>query len=225
MTIIIKNPFKGKVPPTTPASDPIHIQKTTHSDVVKTMDMDYKLSSVSPEGTFIPPSPPEKASFMSRFRSTGQATRTREVESLADSGFVIPRASFDSYRRSFDIRPSIDGSPSTADGRSVRASVDLLSSSSSRQHSYQQLHPNTKAADFSHLALTTHVSDSQRALADPVQLADEFEDVKLDDELPRKRFWQRTKQKSRNENELSDIAVTDEVKKENKIATELPTRS
>ena len=92
---------------------------------------DYKLSSVSADGQFIPPSPPEKQSFLSRF--THRSTTTTSHSSVASrrsvsgagsmrsrgglavddedeehSGFTIPRASFDGYRRSFDIRPSMD---------------------------------------------------------------------------------------------------------------------
>lgn len=104
----LKNPFKGRIPETEPQTIP-----------VKKQEPDYKLSSVSPEGTFIPPSPPEKSSFLSKFRHN---TPTIAAVVDDDSGFVIPRASFDSYRRSFDIRPSMEGD------------------TPSRQQSYQKLH-------------------------------------------------------------------------------------
>ena len=112
---------------------------STHVDVKITPaieEPDYKLSSVSPDGQFIPPSPPEKQSFLSRFTHRGTNTNSHSSVSSRRStsgagggsgggslrsraglerdddddraGFTIPRASFDGYRRSFDIRPSMD---------------------------------------------------------------------------------------------------------------------
>ncbi|KAJ6102948.1 hypothetical protein N7486_005375 [Penicillium sp. IBT 16267x] len=63
---------------------------------------EYKLCVVNDSGVYLPPSPPEKQSFWSRYPGS---TRSSHHRDLVDENepFSISRESFDSYRRSFDI--------------------------------------------------------------------------------------------------------------------------
>ncbi|KAJ5898240.1 hypothetical protein N7504_008528 [Penicillium tannophilum] len=64
---------------------------------------EYKLSVVNDSGVYLPPSPPEKQSFWSRY--PGSTRSSNHHRDLVDENepFSISRESFDSYRRSFDI--------------------------------------------------------------------------------------------------------------------------
>lgn len=234
---MLKNPFKSKTvqptvhdPQTAVNDDPLGISSNVAAEAAPTRsstsiarlaEPDYKLSSVSPEGTFIPPSPPEKTSFLSRFRNTGSnnLSTTTATSKEADSGFVIPRESFDGYRRSFDIRPSMDGSGSVNDGRPSRASLDLLTATTgvpSPRRSFQAAQsmrpirqsPSKKENQLAGVLAPPLASTSDEA---------EFEEVKLDDEAlgtKKKHFWQRANNTSAirkglddNGNELRSIPL------------------
>ncbi|BFZ58422.1 hypothetical protein PYCC9005_005484 [Savitreella phatthalungensis] len=130
---VVESPSEERSTNTTTATSKTTTQKPVDvSPSIRARDPEpeYKLSSVDPEsGTFIPPSPPEKQSFLSRLslrsarsgislgegesggRKTSSSSRYRQAidaHDAEDTGFTIPRASFDGYRRSFDIRPSMD---------------------------------------------------------------------------------------------------------------------
>ncbi|KAK6531368.1 hypothetical protein TWF281_008175 [Arthrobotrys megalospora] len=83
----------------------------------------YKLSTVNDSGIYLPPSPVEKKGFWGKKEhSNGSPVEAPDTQ---DIGFGITRASFDSYRRSFDIsartqisdsqRPSMQSSRSSFD--------------------------------------------------------------------------------------------------------------
>ncbi|KAJ5637519.1 hypothetical protein N7490_007398 [Penicillium lividum] len=85
------------------------------------MPPEYKLSVVNDSGVYLPPSPPEKQSFWSRYPGS---TRSSNHRNLVDENepFSISRESFDSYRRSFDI--SARAPVSHPDAVPTRASLD-----------------------------------------------------------------------------------------------------
>ncbi|ORY84362.1 hypothetical protein BCR37DRAFT_264962 [Protomyces lactucae-debilis] len=179
---------------------------------------EYKLSSVSPEGTFIPPSPPEKTSFLSRFRPSTNHAAAEPKADEDSAGFVIPRASFDGYRRSFDIRPSMDGN----DGASLRShgggtqhhssrqSLDVLQAATPLQnerrssYSYSRKDPGLLAQLTPASGSSPRPSTGGSARSVPAMqplpaatLEADFEEVSLADEeddkdIKKKRFWQRT---------------------------------
>lgn len=213
---LIKNPFKSKGPThatnihSSGADDPLTPPPTVRDTgasprpsvtILRRSEPDYKLSSVSPEGTFMPPSPPERASFMSRIKNSTVSSSSRQATPKKDddSGFLIPRESFDTYRRSFDIRPSMDGTGQLNDGRPSRASLDLLSAAggpSPRRPSQPSIQPTKKTP-----VGTTLAERTDNTLAPPLQkqptgasIENEFEDVRLDEEsgtVKKKHFWQR----------------------------------
>ncbi|CCG84083.1 protein of unknown function [Taphrina deformans PYCC 5710] len=238
---IIKNPFRSKaVPngqpthtasPEDPLSPPPNIGARVESprqsvSITRPAEPEYKLSSVSPEGTFMPPSPPEKTSFLSRFKNSGSTSNARATVTTKkedDTGFLIPRESLDGYRRSFDIRPSMDGSGQYNDGRPSRSSLDLLSAtlggSSPRRPSHTSMQPLTTRNNE-----TTKGLKPGNSVAPPLRkenssnLENEFEEVKLDDSadntaVRKKHFWSRSsdlsfglKKQREDENELRPIS-------------------
>ncbi len=181
-------------------------------------EQDYKLSSVSPAGEFIPPSPPEKQSFLSRrvMMKKKEPILTRIND---DEPFVIPRESFEGYRRSFDIRPSIDGSESSnglaafsgsgnGAGRPSRLSLDGVPDSRTAKSSIPRRHSSNASSLLRHDAHTQHDYDTQngsqvtpsedenQGLVPPLEAAveEQFEDVNINDaaEPKKKHFWNRT---------------------------------
>ncbi|RPB26928.1 hypothetical protein L211DRAFT_834599 [Terfezia boudieri ATCC MYA-4762] len=120
---------------------------------------EYKLSVVNDSGVYLPPSPTEKKSFWKR--NGGKSDSPIDRTSM-DEPFTIPRESCEGYRRSFDISarsPIIDPSrPSLQlDGRSTRPSFERL----------------------------TKLSPPVRIEECTVR-GDSFEEVKLDDNKPKK---------------------------------------
>ncbi|KIV88794.1 hypothetical protein PV10_08437 [Exophiala mesophila] len=62
---------------------------------------EFKLSSVSDSGEYLPPSPTEKKSFWAKSPASG--TNNHRICFNEHEPFSISRESFESYRRSFDI--------------------------------------------------------------------------------------------------------------------------
>lgn len=234
---LIKNPFKSKgasqqaggdsKDPLSPAniiSDPQAISPRPSVTISRPPEPDYKLSSVSPEGTFIPPSPPEKTSFLSRFRNPSTASSGQHAEATKEdgSGFVIPRESFDGYRRSFDIRPSMDG---LNDGRPSRSSLDLLTATTASTSPRKTASANSRLQPLTKTQPHETRSDKKENVVVPPlaktitngSAENDFEDVKLDEDtltLRKKHFWQRSSnlsgalRKDRDEaNELRAFAI------------------
>ncbi|KAJ5939643.1 hypothetical protein N7466_002777 [Penicillium verhagenii] len=83
--------------PQRPGPTPIEVRGSQDGNIPE-----YKLSVVNDSGVYLPPSPPEKQSFWSRYPGS---TRSSHHRDLVDENepFSISRESFDSYRRSFDI--------------------------------------------------------------------------------------------------------------------------
>ena len=196
---------------------------------------DYKLSSVSPDGQFIPPSPPEKQSFLSRFTHRGTNTNSHSSVSSRRStsgagggsgggslrsragldpdddddraGFTIPRASFDGYRRSFDIRPSMDEQRpvTTSTARVPRSSFGGDSTAAVLQPPIISNTTTTSANTAAVAAVPLQKASDREAGADG-SAADTFDDVDLNEAvvghtdssqpeevLPaaKRRFWQK----------------------------------
>lgn len=223
----VRNLFRKANAPEEQASRSSIDVKVTPAD-----EPDYKLSSVSPEGHFMPPSPPEKQSFLSRFtnrstNTTSSASASRRSlsgsmrsragvglhandEDEDDSGFTIPRASFDGYRRSFDIRPSMDESrpmttqstQTTTLGSPAPAAAALARAQGTKQRTDVQ--PPLVGDGFNYAAPQTASGRAEPA-------GDTFDDVDLNEAVvgqagggsgsdqllqaraaPKKRFWQKS---------------------------------
>lgn len=233
---LIKNPFKSKV--LQPANSDTNEEQTLNSKATESVaiaspqssvknlrppEPDYKLSSVSPEGTFMPPSPPEKTSFLSRFRHPGSLTNDKALASDEQGGFVIPRESFDTYRRSFDIRPSMDGSGMLNDGRPSRSSLDLLTATGTTSPRRPSQTSTVMQSLITTNSPTTTKAKKENILQPPLtgeitasKDDQDFEDVKLDDDvsIKKKHFWQKSSSLSAgakkgriDENELSPIKL------------------
>ncbi|KAH0603767.1 uncharacterized protein H6S33_007426 [Morchella sextelata] len=130
--------------------------------IPKADDEGYKLSVVNDSGVYLPPSPPEKKSFWKKSESSSHSSKVRTPPSEEEQ-FVIPRESFECYRRSFDISarsPVTDIAPS-------RGSFDLRPAT----RASLDVRPTTRAS--------LDVRPSRATLEDA------FEEVKLTDEAAR----------------------------------------
>jgi len=133
---------------------------------------EYKLSEVSDNGVYLPPSPPEKRSFWRRPQLSATSSRSRLPSSPAEDQFTISRESFDSYRRSFDVSARSPVFPPS----SGRASMDVHS-------------PVRMSLDARPLPPRMSL-DSRSPMVPPAKPVEEseFEDVALtDDSKPKKR--------------------------------------
>ncbi|ODM21860.1 hypothetical protein SI65_02704 [Aspergillus cristatus] len=83
---------------------------------------EYKLSVVDDNGSYLPPSPPEKQSFWSRYPGSNRSSNNHRNLVNENEPFSISRESFDSYRRSFDI--SARSPVSYSDTMPSRTSLD-----------------------------------------------------------------------------------------------------
>lgn len=120
---------------------------------------EFKLSSVTDNGEYMPPSPTEKKSYWHKSPSTTNSSNHRNV--LNDNEpFSISRESFDSYRRSFDIS-----------GRSPIIHADSYTSRGSLDSRRSGLHPRSSLSTDTFARKPPLESD-----------AEGFEDVKLQDE-------------------------------------------
>lgn len=171
----------------------------------------------------MPPSPPEKTSFLSRFRHPGSLTNDKALASDEQGGFVIPRESFDTYRRSFDIRPSMDGSGMLNDGRPSRSSLDLLTATGTTSPRRPSQTSTVMQSLITTNSPTTTKAKKENILQPPLtgeitasKDDQDFEDVKLDDDvsIKKKHFWQKSSSLSAgakkgriDENELSPIKL------------------
>lgn len=108
---------------------------------------EYKLSEISDNGVYLPPSPPEKPSFWHSRSNVSTASSNHRSLLSENEPFSISRESFDSYRRSFDIsarspipdldarsRPSLD----TRHSLDARRSLDVRRSRAPPRSSFQE---------------------------------------------------------------------------------------
>jgi hypothetical protein len=142
---------------------------------------------VNDSGVYLPPSPPEKKSFWKKSESSSHSSKVRTPPSEEEQ-FVIPRESFECYRRSFDISarsPVTDIAPS-------RGSFDLRPAT----RASLDVRPTTRASlDVRPSRASLDVQPSARLSLDqrPLRrgpgfsstLEDAFEEVKLTDEAAR----------------------------------------
>lgn len=146
--------------------------------IPKADDEGYKLSVVNDSGVYLPPSPPEKKSFWKKSESSSHSSKVRTPPSEEEQ-FVIPRESFECYRRSFDISarsPVTDIAPS-------RGSFDLRPAT----RASLDVRPTTRAS--LDVQPSARLSLDQRLLRRgpgfSSTLEDAFEEVKLTDEAAR----------------------------------------
>ncbi|PHH60058.1 hypothetical protein CDD81_2144 [Ophiocordyceps australis] len=127
---------------------------------------EYKMSVVNDSGVYLPPSPTEeKSQWPGRYLSSRKSSDTDARSSQGDlEPFSMSRESFDSYRRSFDI--------------SARSPVITHV-------------PARQSLDSAPLARSPRApTDGSKAHHQSLPVADDFEDVALDDnkqQAPRKR--------------------------------------
>ncbi|KAL1954461.1 hypothetical protein VTO42DRAFT_1137 [Malbranchea cinnamomea] len=122
---------------------------------------EYKMSVVTANGVYLPPSPPERRSF---WRSSSRNKSRNLVDE--NEPFSISRESFDSYRRSFDIS-----------ARSPVSQTDTAASRSSLDSRFSRLTPRS-------------TYNGNGSLGPPELTAEEtvFEEVRLtDDTKPKKK--------------------------------------
>ncbi|KAL4774947.1 hypothetical protein BDW60DRAFT_204872 [Aspergillus nidulans var. acristatus] len=139
-------------------STPLSFRKSQETETPE-----YKLSVVDCNGDYLPPSPPERESFWSRYPGKRSSSNHRNLVD-ENEPFSISRESFDSYRRSFDI--------------SARSPIV-----------YPDNMPSRTSLDsrFSHITSTSGYSGQRPT---PTMEEDQFEDVGLNDDTeskPRKR--------------------------------------
>lgn len=145
-------------------------------------DEGYKLSVVNDSGVYLPPSPPEKKSFWKKSDSSSHSSKVRTPPSEEEQ-FVIPRESFECYRRSFDISAR---SPVT-DIASSRGSFDLRPAT----RASLDICPTTRTSlDVQPSRLSLDQRPLRRGPGFSSTLEDAFEEVKLNDDgaaKPKKR--------------------------------------
>ncbi|KAI5800093.1 hypothetical protein EDC01DRAFT_648878 [Geopyxis carbonaria] len=192
---VIRNPFRKNAPPLlhnntepvvsrlSPAGSVENISRTSTPaaestsaiSIAKNDDKNsYKMSVVNDSGVYLPPSPTaDKKGFWKRSESS-HSSKNRPPVSPSDEPFTIPRESFDSYRRSFDISarsPVTDKMPGRASMEArplVRSSLDVRPS---------RMSLDVRPAGRMSL-------DSRSPRIPPVKDVEEneFEDVKLNDD-------------------------------------------
>ncbi|KAL9092265.1 MAG: hypothetical protein Q9165_004439 [Trypethelium subeluteriae] len=110
---IIRNPFSrksanGDAPATQQRHEVDYFDKKEPPSALDIKQpTEYKLSEISGDGVYLPPSPTENSrSFLHSRSNTSRSTTSSNYRSMISEShdqFSISRESFDSYRRSFDI--------------------------------------------------------------------------------------------------------------------------
>ncbi|KAJ9205896.1 hypothetical protein DTO164E3_1149 [Paecilomyces variotii] len=161
--------FLGKKPTAVPDIQPTvndENQRSSPLNVRRSQDEgpnEYKMSVVNDSGIYLPPSPPEKQSFWSKYPGSAGSSNHRSLVN-ENEPFSISRESFDSYRRSFDIS-----------ARSPVSQVDTLPSRTSLDSRFSRI--------TSRSAINGSTFDRPQSMEE-----ERFEDVVLGDDVkPRKK--------------------------------------